>query len=174
MPNIFIISDTHFGHESICHFIDSNGKKIRPFSSAAEMDEFMVEKWNKLVRPNDKIYHLGDIAIKRQSIKILGRLNGQKVLIRGNHDIFKLGDYTAYFKDIRATHRLAKMLVLSHIPLHRDSLKLGVFNVHGHTHANNITRDGHSDPKYLNVCVEKTDYAPIDLEEVLKRVINPS
>ena len=170
MPNIFLISDTHFGHEGICHFTNSNGDKIRPFSNAAEMDEFMVERWNKTVRPNDKIYHLGDIAIKRQSIKTLGRLNGQKVLIRGNHDIFKLNDYSVYFKDIRATHRLAQMLVLSHIPLHRDSLKPGIFNVHGHTHVNDMTYEGRADHKYLNMCVEKTEYAPVELEDVLKRV----
>ncbi len=170
MPNIFLISDTHFGHEGICQFTDDNGHKIRPFANALEMDEHIIEKWNAVVRPRDKIYHLGDVAIRRQAVKTLQRLNGEKVLIRGNHDIFKLVDYAPYFKDIRATHKIANFIVMSHIPLHRDSLKVGMCNVHGHTHTRHMLWQGLPDHKYLNVCVEQTGYAPITLDEVMARV----
>jgi calcineurin-like phosphoesterase family protein len=170
MPNIFLISDTHFGHEGICKFTDDHGNKVRPFANAHEMDEHIIEKWNAIVKPRDKVYHLGDIAIKRQAIRTLERLNGEKVLIRGNHDIFKLSDYARHFKDIRATHRIASAIVMSHIPLHRDSLKVGMCNVHGHTHTRQMMWQGLPDYKYLNVCVEQTGYAPITLDEVMARV----
>jgi len=175
MPNLFLISDTHFGHEGMCQFCDANGNKYRPFANAQEMDEYMIERWNSTVRPTDKVYHLGDVAIKRCFIKTLAKLNGDKVLIKGNHDIFKLNDYTTYFKDIRATYRLANKLILSHIPLHRGSLspwKNGTepINVHGHLHVHDVKINDMPDEKYLNVCVEKIDYTPISLDSVLQIV----
>jgi calcineurin-like phosphoesterase family protein len=80
MPNIFFISDTHFGHQGMCQFLRNDGTKVRPFMCSNQCDDHMVEMWNKTVRPNDKIYHLGDVSIKRQYIKVLEKLNGDKVL----------------------------------------------------------------------------------------------
>ena len=105
MPNVFFISDTHFGHEKTCStFKNKDGTPLRPFANAQEMDEEMVKRWNETVGPNDKVYHLGDVVINRKSLAILDRLNGDKVLIKGNHDIFKLSDYVKYFRDIRGYH----------------------------------------------------------------------
>ena len=105
MPSVFLVSDTHFGHAGVCRFTHNDtGIKIRPWTDPAEMDEAMVKMWNDTVRPNDKVYHLGDVVINRKSLQILDRLNGDKVLIRGNHDIFKMEDYTKYFRDIRGYH----------------------------------------------------------------------
>jgi calcineurin-like phosphoesterase family protein len=164
MANIFLTADTHFGHEGMCKFLREDGKKLRPWGTAEEMDEVMVERWNKVVRPNDKVYHLGDVVIARKHLTTLGRLNGDKVLIKGNHDIFKLTDYLKYFRDIRAYHILDHML-LSHIPVHPDSKGRFTANVHGHTHANKIP-----DAWYQCVCVEHTDYQPIPLEEIRSRL----
>lgn len=64
---------------------------MRPFTSTEEMDETMVDNWNRVVRPQDKVYHLGDIAMSKRPLHaIMPRLNGEKVLIKGNHDIEKL------------------------------------------------------------------------------------
>ena len=185
MPTTFLISDTHFGHEKTCTtFKREDGSPLRPFGSAEEMDEFMVRSWNDRVRPTDKVYHLGDVVINRKFLHILGRLNGDKVLIRGNHDIFKLEDYTAYFRDIRGYH-VMDGLIFSHIPVHADSLGRFGANVHGHLHANRvrlpkkIDRLGSRaevvysdviDPRYQCVCVEHTNYAPISLDEVHSRI----
>jgi len=84
------------------------------------MDEDMIEKWNNVVGPKDKVYHLGDVVINRKAIPTLARLNGDKVLIKGNHDIFKLSDYTPYFRDIRGYH-VMNNYILSHVPVHPDS-----------------------------------------------------
>ena len=105
----------------------------------------MEEQWNKTVGPNDKVYHLGDIAMpssKAKSLHILNRLNGEKVLIRGNHDQFDLKDYARYFKDVRGSHQFDGML-LTHIPVHEQSLGKWGFNVHGHLHARRVALVDH-------------------------------
>jgi calcineurin-like phosphoesterase family protein len=98
MPSVFLTSDTHFGHLGVCKFTGPDGvTKLRPWDTPEEMDEEMVRRWNETVRPNDKVYHLGDVVINRKALKTLSRLNGDKVLIKGNHDIFKLDEYPEYF-----------------------------------------------------------------------------
>ena len=61
--NVWVISDTHFGHKNILSFKDKDtGDAIRGkvFSSIDEMDETLIDNWNRVVKPGDKIYHLGD------------------------------------------------------------------------------------------------------------------
>ncbi len=183
MPATFLISDTHFGHAGVCRFLRNDGvTKLRPWDDPEEMDEYMVKAWNERVRPRDKVYHLGDVVINRKHLTTLGRLNGDKVLIRGNHDIFKLEDYTPYFRDIRGYHVMSGM-ILSHIPVHEESLGRFGVNVHGHLHANRVMRRAEStvefmergerswiDPRYHCVCVEQNDFAPILLEDMIKRI----
>jgi calcineurin-like phosphoesterase family protein len=184
MPATFFISDTHFGHEKTCTvFKREDGSPLRPFSCAEEMDEFMVKAWNERVGKNDKVYHLGDVVINRKFLNILDRLNGDKVLIRGNHDIFKLEDYTKYFRDIRALD-VKNGMIFSHVPIHPESLGRFGTNIHGHLHANRVkkivgvdpstgelTYSKEIDPRYFNVSVECIDFAPITLEEVNKRIV---
>lgn len=183
MPSVFLVSDTHFGHEKTCTvFKREDGSPLRPFKSAEEMDEEMVRRWNERVRPTDKVYHLGDVVINRKALGILHRLNGDKVLIRGNHDIFKLSDYTEHFRDIRGYHVMNGM-ILSHIPVNEDSLARFGANIHGHLHANRVRRargvdaktgeilySNEIDTRYHCVCVEQTDFAPILFEDVIKRI----
>ena len=170
MPSVFLVSDTHFGHAGVCRFTRSDGvTKLRPFDNPDEMDEFMVEAWNKKVKPTDKIYHLGDVVINRKALGIMDRLNGDKVLIRGNHDIFKDEDYRKYFRELRAYHVMNGM-ILSHIPIHSESLGRFGVNIHGHLHSNRVMKDGEIDVRYHSVCVEQTDWAPILFEDVIKRI----
>jgi len=184
MPAVFLVSDTHFGHAGVCRFTRADGcTPLRPWTDPEEMDEAMVAAWNERVRPNDKVYHLGDVVINRRALPILNRLNGDKVLIRGNHDIFKDEDYTPYFRSLRGYHVMNGM-ILSHIPIHEESLGRFGVNIHGHLHANRVMRyktfeDGVIptiplekviDIRYHCVCVEQTDFAPILFEDVIKRI----
>jgi calcineurin-like phosphoesterase family protein len=170
MANTFLVSDTHFGHMGVCKFLRTDGTKLRPWDDSEAMDEAMVERWNETVRPTDKVYHLGDVVINRKALKIMERLNGDKVLIKGNHDIFKLEDYTPYFRDIRGYHVMPGVgVILSHIPLHIDSHGRFGLNIHGHLHDKRVMTDGKVDVRYHCVCVEQTDYRPISLDEVLER-----
>jgi calcineurin-like phosphoesterase family protein len=176
--NIFLISDTHFGHEAPCSkFKRKDGSPLRAFSCAAECDQYMEEQWNKTVKPNDKIYHLGDISMSKKHLPILERLNGEKVLIRGNHDTEKASVYLKYFKDVRGSHQFDGLL-LTHIPVHPESLARWGFNVHGHLHANIVSMMNFGpnseyeplipDPRYFCVSVENIGYTPISLEQVKK------
>ena len=182
MPAVFLVSDTHFGHAGVCRFTRNDGvTKLRPWDNADEMDEFMVEAWNERVKPNDKVYHLGDVVMSRRSLSIMDRLNGDKVLIRGNHDIFRDEDYRKYFRELRAYHVMNGM-ILSHIPIHSESLGRFGVNIHGHLHANRVMRPARVleefidhgcttiDERYHCVCVEQTNFAPILFEDVIKRI----
>ena len=175
MPSVFLTADPHFGHSGVCRFLRDDGSKLRPYETAEEMDEDMVQRWNDTVRPADKVYVLGDLVINRKALKIMHRLNGSKVLIKGNHDIFKLEDYTPHFRDIRGYH-VMNGLILSHIPIHEESLGRFSKNIHGHLHYRNVMRVKHPgatpeiDPRYWCVSVEHTDYRPILFEEVLKKI----
>jgi calcineurin-like phosphoesterase family protein len=174
MPSVFLTSDTHFGHAGVCKFLREDGSKLRPWNDPEEMDEAMVKMWNETVKPTDKVYHLGDVVINRKALKIMHRLNGDKVLIKGNHDIFKLEDYTEHFRDIRSYH-VMNGVILSHIPVHPDQLRRFGCNIHGHLHSNRVMyKDKHMgdiiDPRYYSVCVEQTDFRPILFEDVLKKI----
>ena len=176
MPSVFLYSDPHFGHQGVCRFLRSDGTKLRPWDTAEEMDEHLVKVYNERVKPNDKIYFLGDVVINRKALGIMRRLNGDKVLIRGNHDIFKDTDYREHFRELRAYHVMNGM-ILSHIPIHTESLGRFGVNIHGHTHANRVMLSGFNgkitdivDVRYHCVCVEQTDFAPILFEDVVKRI----
>lgn len=170
MTRTFLTSDTHFGHLGVCKFVCEDGvTKVRPWNNPEEMDEEMVRLWNDTVGPKDKVYHLGDVVINRKALSILDRLNGDKVLIKGNHDIFKLEEYMKYFRDIRAYH-VTNRIVMSHIPIHSESRGRFKVNIHGHLHQNVVKINGKPDPFYFNVCVERTGYKPILYDDVLKKI----
>ncbi len=194
MSNRFVISDTHFGHTNSWEkFKLPNGDPLRPFTSTEEMDETMVERWNAKVGPHDTVYHLGDVVINRKSLHHVNRLNGKKRLVRGNHDIFKDQDYRDVgFESLYGVRVFVDKFILSHIPLHPDSIT-DRFRacIHGHLHANRVMKqvidqdnpvgtkyDGSTiystkeeiDPRYYCVSVEHTDYAPLSFEEVEQKL----
>ena len=183
MPAVWLVSDTHFGHAGVCRFTRDDGSKLRPWTDPDEMDEHMVRVWNERVRPQDKVYHLGDVVINRKALKTLARLNGDKVLIRGNHDIFRDDEYREHFRELRAYHVMNGM-ILSHIPLHEASLGRFGVNIHGHLHYQRVRRGrgvnaktgevlygDEIDLRYHCVCVEQTpDFAPMLFEDVIKRI----
>lgn len=176
MSNIFLISDCHWGHEKTCTvFKRADGSPLRPFSNAEEMNEIMIERWNNVVRPNDKVYNLGDCVINRRYMDIHSRLNGDKRLILGNHDIFDHADYLKYYKRLHGSFKLDN-LWLTHIPVHIDSVpRWALANVHGHLHFNEVMRKVNNtdvvDSRYFNVSVEMIDFTPIALEDLKKKIV---
>ena len=185
---IWLYADPHFYHRGVCKFTRSDGvTPLRPWDDADEMSEQMIQWYNETVDPGDRVYFLGDVAMNRKALdKSLPRLVGRKVLVKGNHDTDKLSYYSQYFDDIRACVQ-RKGSILTHIPIHPGSLGRWGFNIHGHLHANFVTKEyinGYETPKdetydplnetvadtrYACVSVEHTNYRPILLDEVLKR-----
>ncbi len=170
MNDTWLISDTHFHHSNILKFVGYDGKPMRVFDNVSHMDEYMVAAWNSVVKPEDKIYHLGDVALAHtaESFNILKRLNGRKTLILGNHDPKDLRLLSPYFKHIYSSRMLSNLL-LTHIPVHPMSLGKADANVFGHVH-NNIV-PGQYGPRYYNISIEVLhDYTPIHLEDLKSKI----
>lgn len=190
MPSVFLTADPHFGHENINkftytdQFTGEENKRVRPFANAAEMNDRMISGWNATVKPTDKVYVLGDVAMNKNALReAMPHLNGDKVLIKGNHDILDKKFYDEYFRDIRAYH-VMNGCILSHIPIHKASLARFGCNIHGHTHQNRVLKargvnavtgeilyGKEVDPDYICVSVEHTNWVPILFEEVLDRIV---
>jgi calcineurin-like phosphoesterase family protein len=156
-------------------FLRADGTRVRPWASAAEGDAIMAAKWNNTVSKGDKVYVMGDVAFTPKDLKILGYLNGTKILIKGNHDTLQLSQYAKYFKDVRAYHKLDNE-ILSHIPIHPLSLwrakrNASWLNIHAHLHAEEVMlAEGVTDLRYFSCCVERIDYTPISIDEIRNRV----
>lgn len=170
--NIWITSDTHLLHANILKFTDSKtGKLIRgdKFLTVDEMNEYILEKWNSVVKQGDIVYHLGDVFIgdKEQFKKMWPKFNGSKRLIIGNHDTVDFLSSGGFFKKVSMWRMFPEYgLMLSHVPLHissmyRHNLGRPLYGIHGHIHQ-------HSSPlgPYKNVCTEVTDYTPINIEDL--------
>lgn len=167
MVTIFFTSDSHFDHANFLKFKDDNLHPIRDFPSVEAMNELMIERWNSVVTPQDKIYHLGDVTFRVKDFhKIVSRLNGHKRLVLGNHDDPKNYELTRWFDKI-GIWRIFKEenFVCTHVPIPPDQFRHKVqYNVHGHIHQNVI-----DDPRYVNVCVEQTDYTPLSMDQLKAR-----
>ena len=169
MAEVHIISDTHFGHAGVLSFKNEDGSPLRSFSCIEEMDEHMIERWNSVVRPQDHIYHLGDVVMRQQVLDVvMPRLNGHKRLVRGNHDIFRTKHYMRYFDEIYGVRVLDNM-IFSHIPIHPESLGRFKANVHGHTHGQRPLGG-----KYIDVSVENIDFTPVPLYKLAEMCNNLS
>lgn len=170
MADIFVISDTHFNHGNILKFTDRHsGQSVRPFDTVHDMNETMVDNWNSVVKPGDKVYHLGDVFFGSPvHFKALWpRLNGRKRLVVGNHDDVKFLSSGAFFEKVMLWRKFENLL-LTHVPVHPTTLQEHRFdgkemiNVHGHIHQN-PSPDG----PYKCVCVEQIYYKPLNIEEIL-------
>lgn len=173
----YVTSDSHFGHFNIIKYGN------RPFNNVDEMDEYLIEAWNKVVHPQDHIRHLGDITMARggkpiqeRFIRLIKRLNGHKRLILGNHDHFPPKTYIeAGFEKIQGTGQwTGDGIIYSHYPIHESNFGRAQACVHGHIHQNNspkpFTNEGGFRKYYVNVSVEVTEYRPLHLDEVKERI----
>lgn len=127
------IADMHFDHANCIAF------DARPFRDVAHMNEEMIRRWNEVVKPEDHTYILGDFCWKKEDrwAEILPRLNGQKTLILGNHDIIpqKTKRFFADIKDKKNIDDKGRKIVLNHepIPCYRNHF-YGWYHLYGHVH----------------------------------------
>jgi calcineurin-like phosphoesterase family protein len=159
-------------------FKNADSGKMRPWDDIDKMDADLIQNWNDTVSPDDRVYLLGDVTFTAANMKkYIPQLNGRICLIPGNHEPTKMRKYFDLFDDVRG-YVQRKGFIMSHIPLHPESMARWGLNIHGHLHANKVRNaDGTPDLRYYCVSMEHTDYRPIDLNEILerhnRRVSNP-
>lgn len=179
----FFTSDTHFGHQRIIELCD------RPVSSVDEMNEVMIQRWNSVVKPTDTVYHMGDVALGKiaDSLPLVGRLNGKKILVPGNHDRVFSGvkqshrerffpEYMKVFDFINAEISSVwigdKMAIMSHFPYVGDSHGEDRYSekrppdngfplIHGHVHD-----EWKHNGRMFNVGVDVNDFHPVHEDEI--------
>lgn len=160
----YIYSDPHFGHKNIIKY------ENRPFVDIEEMDRILIEKWNKVVKNEDKVFILGDFSFydKEKTKEIINQLKGYKILIMGNHDrerslswwsevgIHEVYQYSIIYNEF---------FILSHEPVYLNE-NMPYANIHGHTH-----HLKYESKQFFNASVECIDYTPVLFEEVKKAIL---
>lgn len=160
--NIFIVSDTHFGHANILKFLNEDNSHVRSFDDVNQMNEILVDNWNKTVRDEDIVYHLGDVYFG-DGHQVLPRLRGRKRLILGNHDNGKSPHLLNSFQKILVWRMFPEFnCLLTHVPVHKSALHKVHYNLHGHVHRSSLNEE-----QYVNCCVEVNEYRPKAIEELL-------
>lgn len=156
----YVFSDPHFDSESII----VNG--CRPFSSVAEMNETLIKNYNNVIGKQDICYWLGDImygATKDKVANLLRQLRGRKYLIMGNHDRGHSETWwiSCGFDKVfsHPIYDAENYIMLSHEPLPEFGNLSPIANIHGHIHIQDYDFKNHNN--CINVCVEKTDYRPV-------------
>ena len=138
MKDTWFTSDTHLRHKNILRF-----QPNRNFDSIEEHDEAIIENWNKVVKPNDDLWFLGDFSFCSQTdaLKYLDRLNGNLCIIVGNHDtkVIKHWRFRERFRVIESLYELRgfhkQPIVLCHYPMESWNRSFhGAYHFHGHTH----------------------------------------
>lgn len=189
----FFTSDTHFGHKRIIELCD------RPFKDVDEMNEAIIQNWNEIVGEDDTVFHLGDVALGTiaDSLPLVGRLNGHKFLVIGNHDrLFQPerlsdkqrerweGEYDKVFEYSSPSLEIeinGEAVMLSHFPYDGDSHgedrhsgerldDKGVPLIHGHTHQNKRISRSARGTLQVHVGMDAWGYRPVS-EDTIANII---
>lgn len=173
----FFTSDTHFGHANIIRFCN------RPFQNVEEMNEVLIENWNKVVSKDDTVFHLGDFAFGGSSVwnSIIPRLNGHINLIIDNHDRKNLRQgYMLYFDMVVPQLQIEiedNSIYLNHYPfLCYGGSYRGVWQLFGHVHSGpqadglDISRLRVLLPTQYDVGVDNNNFTPISYREVKEKI----
>lgn len=168
MSNIYVTSDTHFGHAAMLEWVDSEGypRRGEHWDTVEQMNAAIVDNWNSVVGPKDTVYHLGDVFYGSKTIFLESwkQLNGIKHLVLGNHDDSAFFIKNNLVKSVKLFHKdKALGVILSHMPL-REETMYDLHNVHGHLHYRLAPKTG----RHTCVSLEQTNYKPICLESLSK------
>lgn len=170
---IWFTSDTHFFHNKDFVYAE------RGFESVEEMNEEIIRKHNEVVKPEDRVYILGDCGLSatpEEILSCLSRLNGEKILIVGNHDTdARISAFTAsnvfHFIGMGDRFNYKKIqFVLSHYPTLTANFEdpKPIWNIHGHLHSPQHFHD--SLPHCFQVSMESNNHYPISIDEVVNLI----
>jgi calcineurin-like phosphoesterase family protein len=164
---IYYIADCHFFHGALNEKMDKRG-----FSSAEEMNDYMIKKWNDKVTNSDTVIVIGDLSLgkAKETSELLHALKGKICLIRGNHDKFlDAADFDKsrfeWIDGYREITDSQRKVVLCHYPILfyngqyrlKKSGEPKTYMLYGHVHE---TRDEVLLQKFIKE-VRETAYTPI-------------
>ena len=180
----FFVSDTHFGHTNIIKYCN------RPFNNTDEMDEALINNWNAKVPKDSTVYHLGDFAWGSINYweKIREQLNGEIILIYGNHDEKYINNKLMYklFKEVTPQ----KKIWINKIPIYMNHYPFLCFGgsykglgatwqLFGHVHSNPRSEEGLDHKRLVNcfptqydVGVDNNNFTPISFDELYSYINN--
>lgn len=149
---VLICSDLHIGHKL--------ASQKRGFYSVEEHDEFILDTLNDSCGKRTILWVLGDVAMTLDGLRSLKSIQGRKILVKGNHDEYKLSEYIGIFENVHGIVKYKNMW-MSHCPIHPQEMYRCKANIHGHIHKNttspeldlpyfNVNWDYHSRPLTLN------------------------
>ena len=181
MAELYFTSDNHFGHANIIRYCN------RPFSSVEEMSETMIDRWNERVKHGDTVYHIGDFALRLgvpEVEAIIRRLNGDKHLVLGNHDLKNKSVLRAkgfveqvYYKELKVDAQ--QKIILCHYPFMTwNGSHRGSWDLHGHCHGSLKPRmcpfcrksEGEMTARRIDVGVDCWNFFPVSLQEVKEKM----
>lgn len=173
--NTWIIGDTHFYDENIIVY------ERRPFNDINSMNKAMIDNWNSKVKSDDKIFILGDFALCSEYYieKLVKQLNGYKMLVLGNHDVYSCQSYLKLGFDEVYSYPIIvdNFYMLSHEPLYINR-NMPYANIFSHVHGNPAFTDVSDRTFCVSVERKKLNYSPIKFstvkEEILKSHTNKS
>lgn len=153
-------SDTHFDHITAA-------KKFRGFNSVGEMNEYLIKRWNSRVLSNDTVYHLGDFTF---GDCFLDRLNGKKILIKGNHDRKISDKWHDCFNSYAEIKRNKTRIIMCHYPIRSwNGMYRGSIHLFGHSHLNRTQMEmEYSTTGAIHVGVDSWDGYPISLNNIFQ------
>lgn len=150
-----LMSDLHLGHRNIV--------KYRPqFATNRQHDDTIFNNLKAGVTKRDTLILLGDVCFNKDWWDRLSEVVvNKKIIILGNHDTERtnIKDFINQFDEVHSMYKHGRFW-LSHAPIHESELR-GKYNIHGHTHTVKV-----NDPRYINVCVDHTDFKPIDIKSI--------
>ena len=182
--NVYITSDTHFGHKNIVrgttNWRTQDGEipidSTRDFQTIEQMNERLIDGINHHVGQDDTLIMLGDVSFGGfDNIGIfLERLVCHNIhLILGNHDhhIDNNRDYVQkrflsvqHYLEVRINDR---DFVLCHYPLQSwHGMNKGVIHLHGHVHLSENRKFGNG--KKMDVGVDGNGMDPYSIDEIIK------
>jgi len=162
---IYFIGDTHFNHKNIIAYTSRQDQ----MTNLDEMHQIIIERWNSVVTDEDIVYFLGDFGFGGSRVfhEFLPQLNGQKIIIIGNHDpkksqawYLERGFIGAFMHPII----LENWFILSHEPIGYLTERMPYVNIHGHTHD-----ECYTNPQRINVSWEVLNGYPVSFEDIKAR-----
>ena len=167
MSRLLLTSDLHLGHKNICKYRSM-------FSSAEEHHNIVFDNLATSIRKRDTLWLLGDIAFTKEWLARMKEIKCiRKVLISGNHDTERgihMKDLVDVYDDVFSlvSHR---NVWFSHCPIHPQEIRNRKLCIHGHLHDQIVADNlGQQDKRYVNVCVDHTDFKPITFQEIIEKV----